>query len=102
MSYRSDFETEEFYNEVYDILMKQAGAIGGWQRESFVFHFMQSEPPREWRFQGLLGFGGKFWRNDGRIYVNCYSEDRTPARERMIEATNKALDELVQQALAGV
>jgi hypothetical protein len=49
----------------------------------------------EWRFQGLLGFGGKFWRNMGRWYVSCYPEDKTPEREVMIEKANERLRALL-------
>jgi hypothetical protein len=50
----------------------------------------------EYRFQGDLGFGGKFWRNDGRWYVSAYPEDvkARPERAGIIEATNAALAEL--------
>lgn len=39
-------------------------------------------PGGEFRFQGTLGFGGKFWSYGW--YVNCYSEDETPARAAVI------------------
>jgi hypothetical protein len=52
---------------------------------------------REYRFGGELGFGGKFRNNgnhDNTPYVDCYSEDETPARLAMIERANKRLAEL--------
>lgn len=51
----------------------------------------------EFRFMGELGFGGKF-RNNGNHndtpHVDCYREDETPARLKMIEAANKRLARL--------
>lgn len=58
------------------------------------FVFMQSTQfIQEWCFRGALGFGGKFWRNDGRWYVTCYREDETPERRAMIEEANKRLED---------
>lgn len=50
----------------------------------------------EYRFIGSLGFGGKFWRNNGRWYVTAYREDLTPERQAVIDATNAALTALKQ------
>jgi hypothetical protein len=51
----------------------------------------------EFRFQGALGFGGKF-RNNGNNsntpYVDCYPEDETPARREMIAKANARLSAL--------
>lgn len=48
----------------------------------------------EYRFCGLLGFGGKFWRANGRWYVNCYSEHETPERLALIAIADKQLARL--------
>lgn len=51
----------------------------------------------EYRFMGDLGFGGKFRNNgnrDNTPYVDCYPENETPERLKMIEAANKRLAEL--------
>lgn len=63
-------------------------------RVEFETHFPEC---REFRFMGALGFGGKVWWNNGRLYVTCYPENRTPERERMITAANKRLAELVHR-----
>jgi hypothetical protein len=51
----------------------------------------------EYRFMGALGFGGKF-RNNGNQnntpHVDCYQEDETPERLKMIDAANVRLAEL--------
>lgn len=47
----------------------------------------------EFRFVGSLGFGGKVWSTsrDRPAYVNCYSEDETPERLKVIEQANARL-----------
>lgn len=51
----------------------------------------------EYRFQGALGFGGKF-RNNGNYentpHVDCYPENETPERRAMIGRANARLREL--------
>lgn len=79
-------------NAIYDILIQECGADEYW-RENFV-QVETSEECREYRFKGELGFGGKFWRNSGRMYVDCYSEDTTPLRQKMIDAANKRLENI--------
>lgn len=90
--------TAEQANAVYDILAAHAGASDdaeGWNRKQFVFH-QTSEVVLEYRFQGALGFGGKFRRSgwDDRWYVDCYEEDLTDERRAMIEAANSELAKL--------
>jgi hypothetical protein len=89
-------------NAVYDILVKHCGASGH-SDEKADFAFLEtSRVVHEYRFQGALGFGGKFWRTTGvhredpdlRWSVSCYPEDLTPERQEMIDAANTALDEL--------
>ena len=85
--------TAEQANAVYDILVERCGAPGSsdsWVREDFMHHQI-SGGTDEYRFQGQLGFGGKFWNCDGRWYVSCYPEDIIDERQRMIDAANEAL-----------
>lgn len=91
-------------NEIYDILVSIAGAPEDHGRDDFVYH-QTNEVCSEYRFQGKLGFGGKFWRNMGirgdgtwgeRWYVTYYSEDETNARLEITERVNKALWNLQQ------
>lgn len=86
---------------IWDILIRECGARHdeeGWNRQAFVQ--IQAEGCSEYRFQGDLGFGGKFRvtsspnRWHGQWYVDCYQEDENPLRKVMIEAANKALLEL--------
>lgn len=84
-----------FYNQVYDILAQHAGAHENY-RDFFVEASLKEECPLvEWRFCGTLGFGGKVWRNNGKMYVSCYSEDSTPEREATIAKVNTLLNAIL-------
>lgn len=104
MSIASDPWTAEFAERVYALLVEHAGARDDEdEKSSFVFHQTRQdhELPTEWRFCGKLGFGGKLWRRSyGKpdLYVTCYGEDETPERTRIIEVTNRALEELCRTA----
>jgi hypothetical protein len=86
--------TRELLSDVYDVLVNVCGAPANQSdRDSFLRHQAQAEDgyPREWRFYSSLGFGGKFWRDHGRIYVTCYREDETAERLAMIEKANERI-----------
>lgn len=74
---------------IYDVLVAQAGASEA-QRPDFVHH-ATTRGITEYRFQGVLGFGGKVWNDSGGWRVTCYPEDRTEARDEAITATNNLL-----------
>lgn len=90
-TYRKDHEP--FYEHCYDLLVKFAGARPDpMERMSFVMAFTQVEYPcSEYRFQGTLGFGGKFYRSGGRHHIGQYPEDATPKTRETIEKVNQAL-----------
>ena len=82
--------TKEKANKIYDVLVTEAGANES-ERENFIFHHCDSKYPcDEWRFQGKLGFGGKYWRLNNR--VTCYSEDETTETLKIIEIVNNLLN----------
>jgi hypothetical protein len=90
-------------NAAYDILIKYAGVRERrGVRYSFIHHVSCAEHPTdEYRFMGSLGFGGKFRNNlnhGNTPHVDCYPEDETPERLKVIEATNAALAELFAEA----
>ena len=91
--------TLDIANKVYDILV-EIGALEI-MRDAFI-HTQSTEECNEWRFQGKLGFGGKFWNewsyldDEPKWRVSCYSEDETPEREKIIEETNQKLRTLAQ------
>jgi hypothetical protein len=81
--------TEEQAYAVYDVLVEHAGARED-IREQFVFHLARD--CEEFRFQGLLGFGGKLYVEPRGWRVGAYPEDMTPARAETIRVANAALD----------
>jgi hypothetical protein len=83
----------KFWNKVYDILVEECGAHED-ERKDFVFHQQEKDFPMEWRFCGMLGFGGKFWRTSIQMYVTCYTEHMTPERELAIGKANERLEKL--------
>lgn len=82
--------------ECYDILVRCAGAEDTTdKRQSFVYHVALADiPASEYRFQGALGFGGKFYPSQYQgdpTTVGCYAEDRNPERNQIIFETSMAL-----------
>lgn len=83
-------------NKIYDILVEYVGANdkkGSWSREDFVTRQIRNHC-EEFRFQGCLGFGGKFERRNNKWTVTCYAENMTPERNLAIEQANHALASL--------
>ena len=89
--------SKEIAAKIYDILVAEAGASLEWKAKEHFTDLQSSEYVTEFRFCGKLGLGGKFWRNGGRWYINCYPDDSTPERERIIKATNERLQALMIQ-----
>lgn len=82
----------DFADKVYNILVKHAGAYEQ-NRTHFVYaHCEDRNPCWEWRFQGLFGFGGKYWsdRND----ITYYPEDHTKRLDKLEAKINKLLGEI--------
>lgn len=84
---------------IYTVLVEECGARED-GREMFlaVRDEVRRELPIEYRFQGALGFGGKFRYHPTWLpYVDCYPEDLTPERRAMIERANKRLAEFTDE-----
>jgi hypothetical protein len=89
----------ELYYKVWDILVEHVGAREE-DRPRFIDACLRKdryEVLREWRFCGNLGFGGKFWRNDGRLYISCYREDMTRGLQKVINKVNGLLAEITPE-----
>lgn len=84
-------------DRIWDILVVYVGASER-QREDFASWFLENTGP-EYRFIGSLGFGGKFWNNANKWYINCYAEDETVERKESIKMVNKLLFELKEKHL---
>lgn len=81
--------TEDFANKVYDILIEFGGATESY-RSSFIHaHCKDEYPCQEWRFQGHLGFGGKY--RSERNKVDYYAEDQTDERDAIKNTVNTKL-----------
>jgi len=81
----------------YNILVLYAGADPArLARNMFVQSLTGDHGIRgveEYRFQGDLGFGGKFFLcNFERPYISCYGEDMTAERARTIARVNRLLE----------
>jgi hypothetical protein len=96
-----------FYEKVWDLLVEHAGARPD-DRHSFVYSMIEqrylahndSFQTSEWRFQGVLGFGGKLYRGYPKeLRVGFYREDTTPEREAIRDKVNLLLQELVAREL---
>lgn len=85
--------TEAQAKAVWQVLVEECSASRDVMDEfSFVSAFSTDtsySPGSEWRFQGCLGFGGKF--RYPALSVDCYAEDATPARLEVIRVTNARL-----------
>ncbi len=79
--------TADLLRQIHSILVAKAGACE-LDCEQFIYAHMY-DACTEWRFCGLLGFGGKF---QSRTWmVDCYPEDETPERQNIVVETNAAL-----------
>ena len=80
------------FNKVYDILVEMGGASES-MRSSFIQNHLDEQfPCYEWRFMGKLGYGGKY--RSRKNAVDCYSEDETPERMKLIEQINEVLQKI--------
>ncbi len=85
--------TEEQANKVWDILIEVGGAIKDehW-RDMFVRY--ATDDLVEFSFQGYLGFGGKIYGGVRGVFVDCYHDEHTPERDRIITEINEKLKEM--------
>ena len=91
-----------FHDRVYDALVRLCDAPDDESVRAQWDHFWghaSDEGRGEFRFQGALGFGGKFWFQRDRWYVTCYREDETPMRKLRIAEADRALTVLRREWL---
>ena len=89
-----------FYEAVYGVLVEHAGASGyDDDRSQFVRVHTGHAVCTEFRFMGSLGFGGKY-RSETST-VDCYPEDLTDERRKIIQKTNAVLWTLKAKRKAG-
>jgi hypothetical protein len=87
--------THEQAQKVFSLLIGVAQAHER-DRNSFVRYVTSrdAEPVHEYRFQGCLGFGGKFVMLRDEIRVTTYGEDATAERRNVIDRLHVALAEM--------
>ena len=85
--------TKEFATKVYEALVTHAGAPSAYLPD-FVGEMTSVSPTSEWRFGGLLGFGGKYRTQSNK--VDSYPEDETPGTRKAIKVCNEALKALAE------
>jgi hypothetical protein len=86
--------TVDQVDAIFYIITRVCGACNDeYERQNFVYHYTKFNegPPREWRFKGHLGFGGKLYFEYDGISVGCYAEDATPERNAIINQANALL-----------
>ena len=88
--------TTETAEVVWQILVDYAGAPGtddSWMKDSFMAYVTEPSPLYEFRFQGKLGFGGKFYIEHNGWRVSYYGrEDYTTERDYAVKTTNLVLE----------
>lgn len=77
-----------WFSQVYSVLMVHCEAPLGMMQQFIAAHTGE-RPCDEFRFQGRLGFGGKYRRKTNT--VDYYPEDETHARRALMHDTNAAL-----------
>lgn len=87
--------TEDLYKKCWSLLVRHAGASKDPRdAERFVQYCVETRGPLEYRFIGEFGYGGKFRRYDGRLYIDCYPEDLTKRRQKILDHVNRLLAEI--------
>lgn len=87
---RSKIQDPDISNRVYTILVTTCGASES-ERKDFVHAMQRTEQLcQEWRFRGMIGFGGKFYCSD-LWCVGCYPEEEGPDSVTRIAEANEQL-----------
>jgi hypothetical protein len=92
---RPNIMLRDFYHGVYNILVKDGGALES-NRHSFLYAHIESEHLcREWRFSGFFGFGGKY--RSHRNTIDYYPENKSEKLEKLEKAINDKLIKLFKK-----
>lgn len=90
--------TDEVAHKVYDILVEDMGAPES-MRDSFIIHHTDAEDtPYEWRFSGVLGFGGKFRNGHYGFGLSCYVEDSREWRSWLMAKAGFKLEKIYEKS----
>ena len=94
--------------KIYNILVEHAGMYDcDSNKEPFLYHqnekvskYNRDGGCREYRFQGALGFGGKFYNCNNRFYVTAYNEDIGDKQQKIIDTVNALLIPIYDEFLS--
>lgn len=78
----------ELAEAIYTIAVEECGARDTINDRYDYVRYAVSDDGFEYRFGGMLGFGGKILNSGDRVCITCYPEDRTPDRDAAIERAN--------------
>lgn len=81
---------------VYLLLVARCGASYRLLQDFVIYMTDGRDLPKEFRFQGNYGFGGKLYRTHDKVYVSCYPEDSTPEIEISIDSVNRQLEAIAE------
>lgn len=98
---REPIITTEVAEKIWQILVDHAGAYvpPAGEYDSSKVSFIRNATEGTWtefRFGGVLGFGGKIYNCHSRWLVGCYSEDEGVKQKKAIARSNAALDALFE------
>lgn len=84
-------------HRTWTILVENLGARED-EREAFVRYLTDPDVEHyEYRFGGILGFGGKLYFSLGELRVGYYPEDRTQEKDAQVAEVNRLLKDLYHE-----
>lgn len=86
--------TQDRAMAIYDVLVRKCGAEESGRGSFVYFQTKGTYIPNEWRFCGILGFGGKFWNTTLQWYVSAYEENLDAETRLIVAETNEILQKM--------
>ena len=83
---------KERFNRIFDLLVTIGGAQESMRGNFIHCHVVNPIDSSEYRFQGNLGFGGKYWSRTNS--VSCYPEDENHKTKKIMDRLNAELARL--------
>ena len=83
--------SKELATDIYDLFLIQFECL---EKNRNAFLLAMQNGDREYRFQGNLGFGGRFFNTDEKWYVKCYIDEETETETKLkdIKEANELLE----------
>jgi len=99
MNIDKEINWREFYSRCWNVLIKHAGVNNSMKNHFIYCMLIEEHPTNEYRFGGVFGMGGKFWRHNSKIYINYYHEDRSSKLDKVQSLINNYLLEIQDEFL---